>query len=203
MLNFFHKPCCADSEKAFEISENIKNKSKIFESSLLENLLKLRIGTQKIQFKKMDEFIDFPKYTEDEMVEKIFYGTYYIQQSKSYLADILRNENFALIDKKILHSAKIETNTLNSLIQKLENSKIIGMEILSRHRRSLKKQTNKKLLKNYKVNYKVFIQFKNDSVEGIYNKSFKNLLKSIAYKLFKIIFAAVNLVENELVAVFT
>lgn len=128
------------------------------------------IGTQKIPFKKIEELKDFPVYNEDKMVDEIFFGQYYIQQSKSYLADIERNGFFAQIDERVIETITLESNVKKSLILKSENSQIIALEIPSRHRRSLKSQISEKQKKNFKVNYKVFLQFSKDTIEGFYFK---------------------------------
>ena len=123
MINFLHKPCCADAPTVDEISLSIKNKCKTeIENTELEHLMQLRIGTKKIPFIKMLTITDFPRFSEDEMVQKIFYGSYYLSLSKSYLADLIRNDNCAIIDEKVLQTTKIELSKKTKILQKIKNS---------------------------------------------------------------------------------
>ena len=164
MINFLHKPCCADGDKASEISERIKNKCKNVKINDLENLLNLRLGTKKIPFIKMTEIIDFPQYSESEMIEKIFFGSYYVHRSKSYLADIIENNNCAIIDEAKLAVISLKSSIAKKLISALKHSKIIGMEMPSRHKRSLKSKTSGEGIKDFRFTYKVYIQFTKNAV---------------------------------------
>ena len=71
MINFLHKPCCADAPNEDEISLSIKNKCKTeIENIELEHLMQLRIGTKKIPFIKMLTITDFPQ---NFFMEAIFF----------------------------------------------------------------------------------------------------------------------------------
>ena len=61
MLNFLHKPCCADGDKAEKIGERLKRKCDKIRSNALEALLTLRIGTMTIPYIKLSEITDFPR----------------------------------------------------------------------------------------------------------------------------------------------
>ena len=132
MINFTHKSCCADGDKALEISQRMKTKCQIVDSSELVILLSVRLGTKKVPSIKLEDLNDFPKFNQAEMIES---------------------------DRK-------DKKCKKSLSVKFVNSKIIGLEMLSRHRRSLKSSLIEKSLKNYRVNYKVFIQYSQNTVEG-------------------------------------
>ena len=45
MINFLHTPCCADGDKAAEISHKIKEKCNNIKENDLEHLLSIRVGT--------------------------------------------------------------------------------------------------------------------------------------------------------------
>ena len=143
MINFLHKPCNADGNKATEIGLRLKTKINNVKKNLLEHFLSLRLGTKKLPFLKLSDITDFPKFTEAEMIENIFYGSYYIQRAKSYLSDIIKNNDFVIIDEECIKTIKNTNNKkeLQELAEKIKFSKIIGMEILSRHQRSLKTNT--------------------------------------------------------------
>ena len=166
MINFTHKSCCADGDKALEISQRMKTKCQIVDSSELVILLSVRLGTKKVPSIKLEDLNDFPKFNQAEMIERIFFGSYYIERSKSYLADIIRNDFCCVINNKVLDSIDLDKKCKKNLSVKIVNSKIIGLEMLSRHKRSLKSSLSEKSLKNYRVNYKVFIQYSQNTVEG-------------------------------------
>lgn len=168
MINFLHKPCCADGDNAVDISQRMISKINNIKINELEILLPLRLGTKKVPFINMSELQDFPRFTEAEMTEKIFFGSYYIQRSKSYLKDIIDNDFYAIIDEVSLKSLSTSknSNALSKLSDRMKFSKILGMEILSRHQRSLKTNMNgSNGRKDYRVNYKVFIEYLKDSIE--------------------------------------
>ena len=103
------------------------------------------------------------------MIENIFYGSYYIQRAKSYLSDIIKNNDFVIIDEECIKTIKNTNNKkeLQELAGKIKFSKIIGMEILSRHQRSLKTNTTgSNGRKDFRVNYKVFIEYFSDKIES-------------------------------------
>ena len=54
--------------------------------------------------------------------KKFFYGSYYLSLSKSYLADLIRNDNCAIIDEKVLQTTKIELSKKTKILQKIKNS---------------------------------------------------------------------------------
>ena len=124
MLNFVHKPCCADGDLAQEIGERLKQKCSETKINILENLLKLRIGTKKTPLKNFTELVDFPKLTEYEMETKLFFGSYYIKQSKSYLGDLLKNENFSSMNENVLPIPGVTANVLSELKKEWKNLKI-------------------------------------------------------------------------------
>ena len=170
MLNFLHNPCCADGDKAIHISNQMKNKINNIKKNELEHLMILRMGTQKFPYSNMSDLTDFPKFTIPEMTENIFFGSSYIQRAKSYLNDIMKNDVFLKINEECIRSiwSKTNENDLTELVRRIEYSKIIGMEILSRHQRSLKKNmTGANGRKDYRFKYKVFIEYLKDSIESI------------------------------------
>ena len=173
MLNFLHKPCCADGEKAEIISEKLKNKFNNIKENELEYLLStVRLGTKKVPSIRLDEINDFPRLTETMLQEDLFFGSYYIRQAKSYLADIIKYDVCSIIDENILNSLKIERRIRDLLVERLKTTKLIAMEITSRHRRGTKKdeyEEKEDTVKKYRVTYKVFIEYiqNNDQPDSI------------------------------------
>ena len=109
----------------------------------------------------MSEINDFPKLNETKIVENLFYGNYYIKQSKSYLPDLIKNNKCSILTEK--DSLKLDANEHFLFSRKLQKSKILGMEITSRHKHSLRdageKLVKMSYIKKYRINYKFFIQY--------------------------------------------
>lgn len=102
MIKFLHKPCHTDGINSIEIAQKMKTKIKNVKMNELEQLLHLRMGTKKFPFIKMSEVTDFPRFTKSEMIEKIFFGSYYIDRSKSYLGDIMENDVCIVLDENCI-----------------------------------------------------------------------------------------------------
>lgn len=153
MLNFVHKPCCADGPKAEKIAKRLKAKLDQIHVNHLEKLLNIRFGTTITPYIQISEITDFPKLSERKMVSKLFFGSYYIKQSKSYMADLKKNGTCSIINNKTIE--KLETNLKSTLYKEMKTSKIIGMDIKSKYRRSLKKENNK----DSGASYRVLVQY--------------------------------------------
>ena len=184
IINFTHKPCCADENKAVIISEKIKEKINNTHVNDLEHLKNIQLGTKRNPFMQISELLDFPILSVEELQDEIFFGSYYIKQSRSYFADILSNDSYCNITAQSLNSnTSIDAKASVNLIERLNKHKIIGMNITSRHKRSLKNKQNKAAstiesddgsgtdieknkkigITKYRVKYKVFIEYENDT----------------------------------------
>ena len=131
IINFTHKACCADKDKAIEISVKIKNKIKNVHSNPLEHLNKIQFGTKKNPFLKFENLSDFPILSLDEMQGEIFYGSYYLKQSKSYFSDMHKTDSFCNITTTVLNSyISINSRILDILAERLNSFKIIGFCLL-------------------------------------------------------------------------
>ena len=159
MLNFNFKPCITDGEKAVTIARRIRIRSGI-KKNALESLLKMRFtsSVSKIDVKDVD---DFPKITPQVMIEKITLGSFKVRQCLSYMKQMIQNS-------KVYHLTGMEkhitdSQVLNDLQQ--HHHKILAVEMTSRHKRGKKtKISTKKPIdpldtKNFRTNYKVFVQY--------------------------------------------
>lgn len=175
IINFKHKSCCADEEKAFEIGEKIKNKINNSHTNDLEQLKNVQLATKKNPPIPFEDLTDFPILSEEELQDEIFLGSYYLKQSKSYFSDIIKNGVFCKITEELLTSyASFEEQSLKNIIERLKTFQIIGMQITSRHLRSVIRKSaadNEKSnseeeaeieLKKYRTKYKVFIEYEKD-----------------------------------------
>ncbi len=73
-----------------EICQKIKNKVENLHSNPLEHLNKIQFGTKKNPNMQLETLNDFPILSLEEMQDDIFFGSYYLRQSKSYFSDMHR-----------------------------------------------------------------------------------------------------------------
>ena len=155
LINFSHTSCCADKDEALYISEKIKNKINNIQTNHLENLIKIQLGTKKNPFFQFSDLIDFPILSLEDLQDEIFFGSYYIKQSRSYFS----------------FYSSINQTSINILTTSLTRYKIIAMLLTSRHMRSLKRVDestdestddneliSEKEINRYRIKYKIFIE---------------------------------------------
>jgi hypothetical protein len=94
------------------------------------------------------------------------FGSFQLRQSQSYLSDMIENgKAYNIVE---------QTNNIKKQPKNYDNKcKIIGFEIVSRHKRSEIKDTRKNNSKKFRTNYKVFIKYlpnENNSkaIKGLY-----------------------------------
>ncbi len=74
------------------------------------------------------------------MQDEIFFGSYYLKQSKSYFSDIIKTGFYTNITVTLLRTfTSIDGRAIEFLSRRLEHYNIIGMKLNSRHS-SLKKK---------------------------------------------------------------
>jgi len=192
MINFQHT-CFSNQSEAIDLAKKIRFKSTITSNPLIF-LLNKRLNTKLLTSTYLDTITDFPKLTEDDIKNNIFFGSFQLKQSKSYVIDLISNGKAYEVTKELLkqfsnHELKAE------LMEK--KSKIIAVEIASRHKRSetkiiSKAKKNTKLgdadvmMKKFKISYKVYVQYipnKNEasSIKG--NKCIE-LIITCSYNLY-------------------
>ena len=187
-----------------EICQKIKNKVENIHLNPLEHLNKIQFGTKKNPNMQLETLNDFPILSLEEMQDDIFFGSYYLRQSKSYFSDMHRIGTYCNITLTVLNSYKsISPKVLDILTRRLNSHKIIGLMVTSRHMRSLKSKRKKdnlndeitsgeeeeeeeeietnpnrsKEIRRLRYKYKVFIEYHKDS-----NSS--HAIKSIVIKSF-------------------
>jgi hypothetical protein len=187
MINNGHKPCIVDKEKADKIIKTFIQKMNNAKEKYFENLLKRRLGTHEMPAIPLSNIDDFPKLCKKTLYSKLFLGNYYINQAKMYLFDMLKTGWLVNIDvlKKKHISGKLDESILQQLNNELNNSKLIGIQMLSRHCRGLKSKKKHSTKKgcanenaveenhgdNFRTRYKVF-QYKpnlnhSKAIEGL------------------------------------
>ncbi len=192
MINFQHKPCCPDNKKSTIVARRLRKKAKKSKNDL-EYLLNKRLDTKLMIPIHLNSLTDFPKLKRKEIVERITYGTFQVKQSLSYVGTMLTNTTgFIMKQKKSKSTVQVSDS----------KSKIIAVEITSRHKRSELKEAGQKkddlepkikkeftkLKEKYRNFYKVFIQYISDvnSPKGI--KGIKHLILSSSSSPYFIVF---------------
>ena len=109
------------------------------------------------------------------MKDEIFFGSYYMKQSRSYFKDIITSDSYCEINLALLKTlTSLDETVFKNLENRLKKFKIIGMNITSRHRTNLKKKPKRseddldiletelgeEKIAKYRINYKVFIEYK-------------------------------------------
>jgi hypothetical protein len=159
MINFTHQACCADGENADKVARRLKKKIDNPISNYLEPFLSIRFAVSTIPTVKLTNLSDFPKMSKAKLTRKIFFGSYYMKQSRSYLADLMKNGNLYVINDELIEQLKITKYIKDLLRQSLKTSKIIGVEMASRHKRTSKISDNASFTKKFKTTYKIFIHY--------------------------------------------
>ena len=155
MVNFTHKACCADGKNAQQIAIRIKNKAKL-NSNHLEFLLSKHLDTKLITPIVISEIEDFVRLTPNKLNKKVFLDSYQQKLAKSYVKDVIVSKNAYIVSDKIFN-----TNKNIELRSQFKNSKVIVVEISSRHRRSQKKKEIENLkneMDKFRNKYKIFLE---------------------------------------------
>jgi hypothetical protein len=163
MINFDHKTCCADQKIAKELAQRLRDKCENVRTNLLESIRGVRFGTKSLPYINISDVIDFPKLSEKKLVLKLFFGNYYIKLAKSYISDILKNGKCCVLSKISMNKKSADVSVSRELTSQLDKTKIVGFEIVSRHRRS-EYNANEGIDKNeyvkkFKSFYKVLVQY--------------------------------------------
>ncbi len=111
----------------------------------LDLLLNVRLNTKKTLSTDLTAITDFPKLKKKQLIAGIFLGTFQLRLCKSYISDVVNNNECFVIDKDI--SRQIKNGTKKQKISGSINSKIIGIEISSRHKRGELKKKKQKMKK--------------------------------------------------------
>lgn len=153
MYNYLPTNCEPDKPDTLYVANKINQRSKITNNFMSELLNKL-FNTRDFPRLPINSIYDFPRLKRKEMCRKIFLGSFQFKQCKSYVSDLLKNSTCYVPTQKYLKT--IENQEFKS---GLTDSKVIGVEISSRHKRGQNKT------------YKVFILYtpnlnKSRSVKG-------------------------------------
>ena len=157
MINFDYIPCCPDGLKAKKIAHKIKTISENNSNNQLKFLLNHRLGTKQIKMFPLSEINDFVKLSRKKLIQKIFYGSFHFRQSKSYVTDLVSKGNAFTLSEAFINTFKNEKLKINLLDSK---SKIIAVELPSRHKRSIiNKKTSNTAENKFRNTYKIFVKY--------------------------------------------
>ncbi|CAF1041333.1 unnamed protein product [Brachionus calyciflorus] len=129
-------PLTNEKSSSLKIAKLIKKRFRS-EKNHLDFLLTKHLDTKLIRSIEISKKEDFVQLTANEIVNRIFLGTYQLKLSKSYLNDLTTTNIAYIIDEKLIIS--IDDLDLRS---QFSGTKIIAVEITSRHRRAEKNNSN-------------------------------------------------------------
>lgn len=159
MINFTHKPLCADGKNAAKISSKLKKKAtQIDQRNKLDILIKLGLGKKDFPAFELDSIADFPKLKKKYIERNINYGTFFTKQARMYLQDLFKNKTIYLL------KSGVKLNTVNktegkALRSSLKKTKIIGAEFTSRHMRGKEPMIYKALVQYIPATHNVKYQY--------------------------------------------
>lgn len=165
MYNFTHQNRIEESDENIENATNLKNKA-LEDKKNLEFLLSKQLGTVKFPLVNINEIIDFPKLSKNDLIKNLLFGTYHIRMSKSYIGDLVDNLKLYLNSNDIYSDKALP----QELVDMLKNgSKILAAEIIPRYHRGLKPQSKQRRENNgpEEKNYKCFVHYDKNNILGI------------------------------------
>lgn len=138
----------------------------------LASLLNIRFNTKTTPSFDLTVINDFPKLKKKQLISGIFWGTFQLRLCKSYISDLLLHHECFFFDNNIINSK--EDSKRKKQVQESRKSKLIGIEISSRHKRGEIKKKSENDKAKMRMKYKVIIQY-----EPLLNtvKSIKSKLK--------------------------
>jgi hypothetical protein len=178
LSNFSMKLCNPDGDDAIEIATRIRKRSKKTENDL-SSLLKIRISPS-LKYLLIQEINDFPQLTIKQLYKKVVLSSFKLRQCQSYLEQLIENGKIHCLDQESIKNYL----TNQEILKDLNKTKILAVQIPSRHKHSRKKnleKTNDMDSQSFSKCYKVFVQYipktdlKNDFTEK--DKPYK-LIKS-------------------------
>lgn len=152
MINFTHKPLCADGKNAAIIAKKIKKKAtSLDQRNKLDILIKLGLGKKDFSPFELDSVGDFPRLKKKQIERNINYGTFFTKQARMYLQDLFKSKTIYLLKNKVkLNMANKEEE--QDLWSSLKKTRIIGAEFTSRHMRGKEPVVYKALVQYIPVN---------------------------------------------------
>lgn len=128
MYNFDFKPECPDGENSREIAKKIRSAKSIM-TNPFEFLLSKQMNTKDLQRVTLRSINDFPRLRPSDICQNITLGTFQVRLAKSYIGDLIKNGRAYSVSEQFMKQVKKKLNNQ-------EISKIVAVEIISRHKRS-------------------------------------------------------------------
>ena len=132
MLNFNMKTCNPDGNDSIKIAKTIRKRSLITENKL-DSLLKIRFTSTLVSI-DIQSIEDFPKLTLRQLKNIITLGSFKLRQCRSYLDQLINHGKLHLLNHHMIEKYVTDPE----VIQDLKFSKLIAVQIPSRHKRGKK-----------------------------------------------------------------
>lgn len=165
MINYAFKPTFPDGEDSMCVARNMMSKHGILRNDL-EEFLNRQLDTSLMKKINFNQIEDFPKLKRRHLVKSVFQGSYQLRQCRSYLKDLIANGHAFTPASQLLKQVTI-SEMKEDLLQGI--TKLIAVEVTSRHRRGEYRKQNdqvyseptdqKKTPKLFKTTYKVFVEY--------------------------------------------
>ena len=167
--NYTLKPSYSDYPKTIDVARKLKKNYQKKKNNNLEFLLKKRISIDKTFIRtELAGIDDFVKLKRKYLKRKIFCGGYQLKMSKSYLKDLIDHNVAYTLDKKLFKERlekkpelklQLSPKLLADILDPNSKTKIIALEIMSRHSRGKTKPPSNEEKSKFKNIYKVFIHY--------------------------------------------
>lgn len=131
MYNFCPTPCSTDNTHSEYVAKKILKKCR-HTNNFMSVLLKKQFGTSDFPETSLNDVTDFPVLNKKELCFKVFLGTFQFRMCRSYVGDLINNPTGFIPTAQYLKTIKDSI-----FIDKLRGSKVIAVEISSRHKRGI------------------------------------------------------------------
>jgi major membrane immunogen (membrane-anchored lipoprotein) len=159
MSNFCMKLCIPNGNDTIEIAKRLKKRSLKKQNKLGPLLMMTLPDFKSLPVTDMTSIDDFPQLTLSDFQRKITLGSFKVRQSRSSIEQIIKNGTVYLLNEQQIIKHQIKSK----IAIELEDTKIMAVFIVSRHKRGKKinkYDTSDSDPKNFTSYYKVFIHYK-------------------------------------------
>ena len=164
MENMFHKPLSPDGKNAVFIAKSLRYKAlEVKQQNHLEFLSKLSFDSKNYLQIPLNSVEDFPKLKRNEIIKYITYGSFYLNQAKSYFEDLILNQKLFIL--KNYDDKKIPIEQREHFRLSFNKTRIIGAEFKSRHGRGVGSKIYKTIVQ--------YVPFNSEVGELINSKNYK------------------------------
>ena len=180
MCNFTHQKITSDGELSRQVAERMVETqiNKTANPAHLDLFLRAHLNnTTSLPVSQLNNLTDFPRLDENQLKNEVFFGSYHSRMAQSYLKEFLEAGRIYKFNTN--RNNQTQNPEMRRKIDELRNSgdKIIGVKVAPRHKRSENNENNAIMLDNFRIQYKVFLQYRpnQNNPQGIISKYYKSI----------------------------